>query len=330
MHSPTTSDAMSHKLRVLVAGAAGMVGSAVCRRLASRGCDLIPVTRRQADLLDRGQVDATMKQYPAVDCVVVAAARVGGIHANNTYPANFIFENLLIEANLIDSAYRAGIRKVVFLGSSCIYPRLAPQPMTESALLTGPLEPTNEAYAVAKIAGIKLCEAYNRQYGTDYRSLMPTNLYGPGDNFDSMNSHVIPALLRKFHDAKMRNAAFVNVWGSGRAMREFLHVDDLASAVQHFLEIPRDAFWSHVPPQESHINIGTGSEISIADLAHLIRRIVGFDGDILFDRGKPDGAPRKLLSTRRAEDLGWRASIALEQGLSDTYKWYVESLTSGS
>ena len=269
-----------------------------------------PVTRPEADLRRREAVDQLLS---GTDCtaMVVAAARVGGIRANDAYPADFLLDNLLIEANLIDGAFRHGIQQLVFLGSSCIYPRLADQPIREEALLTGSLEPTNEAYAIAKIAGIKLCESYNRQHGTDYRSLMPTNLYGPGDNFHPEDSHVIPALLRRFHEAKLTGAEQVTVWGSGRPYREFLHVDDLASAVLHTLTLPRDTFWQGVDSRCSHVNVGTGSDLTIRDLAELMRSVVGLEADLVFDPSLPDGTPRKLLDVGRMNALGWRASVCL-------------------
>jgi len=254
------------------------------------------------------------------EVVFLAAAKVGGIRANDRYPAEFIYQNLMIEANVVDAAYRIGVGRLLFLGSSCIYPRLAEQPMREDALLTGTLEPTNEPYAVAKIAGIKLCESYNRQYGTDFRSVMPTNLYGPGDNFDLADSHVIPALIRKFHEARVSGAAYVEVWGTGEARREFLHVDDMAAACVHVMGLPREIFAQHTQPMLSHINIGTGQDVTIRELAELVRDVVGFEGEILFDRSKPDGAPRKLLDVSRIRALGWEARIGLREGLEGTYR----------
>lgn len=310
--------------RVLVAGAAGMVGSAICRALRARDIAVVPATRADADLTSRVAVDELISQADA-DCVVVAAAKVGGIHANDTYPADFIYENLMIEANLIDGAYRAGINQLLFLGSSCIYPREAEQPMREEALLTGPLEPTNEPYAIAKIAGIKLCESYNRQHGTDYRSLMPTNLYGPGDNFHPENSHVIPALMRRFHEAKLTSAAEVVVWGSGRPRREFLHVDDLAAAAVHVISLPADRFWSEVDERNSHLNVGTGSDVSISELAEVLKDVIGLEGALVFDASMPDGTPRKLLEVSSLSGLGWKASVSLQDGLADTYRWFLSS-----
>ena len=259
-------------------------------------------------------------QQPAA--VVLAAARVGGIHANNSYPADFIAENLQIELNVIEGAHRAGVQRLLFLGSSCIYPRLAPQPMREDALLTGLLEPTNEPYAVAKIAGIKLCESFNRQHGRDYRSVMPTNLYGPGDNFHPEDSHVIPGLMRRFHEAAQRGDAEVVVWGSGTPMREFLHVDDMAAASVHVMNLPRDTWQAHTQPMLSHLNVGTGVDCSIRELAETVARVTGFRGRLVWDASKPDGAPRKLMDVSRLAALGWKASITLEEGLRDTYAWF--------
>jgi GDPmannose 4,6-dehydratase/GDP-L-fucose synthase len=253
----------------------------------------------------------------------VAAAKVGGIHANNTMPAEFIYENLMIECNLIDSAFHAGVERLLFLGSSCIYPRNAPQPMPEESLLTGTLEPTNEPYAIAKIAGIKLCESYNRQYGTDYRSAMPTNLYGPGDNFHQTNSHVLPALLRRFHEAKRAGSEEVVIWGTGTPKREFLHVDDMAAACVFLLNLPKDVYAVNTEPMLSHINVGTGSDVSIAGLARAIAQVTGFEGSISFDTTKPDGAPRKLLDVSRLTNMGWTAGVPLEEGIRQTYDWYL-------
>ncbi|RMD68918.1 MAG: GDP-L-fucose synthase, partial [Gammaproteobacteria bacterium] len=292
------------------------------RRLRALGFEnLVLRARSELDLTDQKAVDAFFAKEK-IDHVVLAAARVGGIWANNTYPADFIYQNLMIEANVIHSAFRHGVERLLFLGSSCIYPRLAPQPMKEEALLTGPLEPTNEPYAVAKIAGIKLCESYNRQHGTRYRSVMPTNLYGPGDNFDLETSHVIPALLRKFHEAKVRGEEQVVVWGTGRPRREFLHVDDLADACVHIMGLDDATYEAHTSPMCSHINVGTGKDISIAELAGLIREVVGFEGEIAFDPGKPDGTPRKLLDVSRLKALGWEARIGLREGLEDAYRWF--------
>jgi GDP-L-fucose synthase len=254
--------------------------------------------------------------------VVLAAAKVGGIHANNTYPAEFIYENLMVQANVIDAAHRTDVQRLLFLGSSCIYPRDAGQPMREEALLTGPLEPTNEPYAIAKIAGIKLCESYNRQYGRDYRSVMPTNLYGPGDNFHPENSHVIPALIRRFHEAVQSDDREVVIWGTGQPRREFLHVDDMASACVHVMELDPQTWHSPAQPMPSHVNIGTGQDCTIRELAEALARVTGFSGKLLFDAKRPDGTPRKKLDISRLADLGWRASIGLEEGLADAYAWF--------
>jgi GDP-L-fucose synthase len=258
-----------------------------------------------------------------VDQVYMAAAKVGGIHANNTLPAEFIYENLLMECNVIHAAHVAGVQKLLFLGSSCIYPKLAEQPMREDSLLTGTLEPTNEPYAIAKIAGIKLCESYNRQYGRDYRSVMPTNLYGPNDNFHPQNSHVIPALLRRFHDAVQAGDSEVVIWGSGTPMREFLHVDDMAAASVHVMNLPAETWQAHTQPMLSHINVGTGVDCTIRELAETVARVTGFKGRLTFDASKPDGTPRKLLDVSRLKSLGWEARIGLEDGLRDTYDWFV-------
>ena len=295
--------------KVWVAGHRGMVGSAVVRRLASESCDVVTAGRDTLDLRDQRAVFAWI-EAERPDLAIVAAARVGGIHANDTYPAEFLYDNLVIEANLIEGARRAGVAKVVFLGSSCIYPKLAPQPIPEDALLTGPLEPTNQWYAIAKIAGIKLGQAYRRQYGMDCVSAMPTNLYGPGDNYHLANSHVIPALLRKAHEARLAGNAELTVWGSGTPLREFLHVDDLADAV---------VFLARNYSQDAHINVGSGSEVTIRDLAELVCRVVGFEGALVWDASKPDGAPRKLMDSSRLAALGWTAQIGLEEGLRRTY-----------
>lgn len=315
--------------RIYVAGHRGMVGSALVRALRQRNerndrqdYQLVLRSHDELDLLDADQV-ADFFSSEAITTVYLAAARVGGIQANNLQPAQFIRENLLIEANVIHQAWRHRVNKLLFLGSSCIYPRLAPQPIPESALLDGPLEQTNEPYAVAKIAGIKLCESYNRQYGTDFRSLMPTNLYGPGDNFDLESSHVLPALLRKIHDAHHTNADEVIIWGSGTPMREFLHVDDLASACLRIMHIDRDQLATLTTPQCSHINVGSGEEISIADLAQLIASIIGYEGRLFFDRSKPDGTPRKLLDSSKINTLGWKASISLREGILRTYRHFL-------
>jgi GDP-L-fucose synthase len=311
--------------RIYVAGHRGMVGSAIVRALEARGCDnLITRTHAELDLTDQAAVRAFFEQERP-DAVYLAAAKVGGILANDTYPAEFIRDNLAIELNVIDGAWRAGVQRLLFLGSSCIYPRLAEQPMAEEALLTGTLEPTNEPYAIAKIAGIKLCESYNRQYGTHYRSVMPTNLYGPGDNFSLENSHVIPALLRKFHEAKESSSPDVSVWGTGNPRREFLHVDDMAAACIHVMELDDAVYEANTRPMLSHINVGTGTDVTIAELARLVGEVVGYDGEIVFDTSKPDGAPRKLLDTSRLAALGWSPGTALRDGLASTYRWFLDN-----
>jgi GDP-L-fucose synthase len=315
--------------RIYVAGHRGMVGAAILRQLMAQGVpeeDFVTRTHAELDLTDQAAVRGFFAEAQ-IDEVYLAAAKVGGIHANNTLPAEFIYENLMIEANIIDAAFRSGVKKLLFLGSSCIYPRLAPQPMREDALLTGPLEPTNEPYAIAKIAGIKLCESYNRQYGSshgiDYRSVMPTNLYGPGDNYDLENSHVIPALIRKFHEAKVNAASEVVVWGTGRPRREFLYVDDMATACVHVMQLPRNEYEKHTEPMLSHINVGFGEDVTIADLAQAVSDVVGFEGDIIFDTDRPDGAPQKLLDSTRLNSLGWRPQVGLEEGLQLAYVEYI-------
>jgi GDP-L-fucose synthase len=306
---------MDSNAKIFVAGHKGLVGSAIVRRLRAAGCNnLLLLERGALDLTKQSDVEACFAaQRP--EYVFDAAARVGGIHANNTYPAQFLRDNLAIQTNLIDSAYRHGTRKFLFLGSSCIYPKLAPQPMNEDCLLTGPLEPTNEWYAIAKIAGVKMCQAYRRQYGFNAIALMPTNLYGPGDNFDLQNSHVLPALLRKFHEAQRAGAPVVEVWGSGTPRREFLHVDDLADACL-FLMQHHDS--------EQLINVGWGEDVSIAELAGLIGKVVGYQGALRFDASKPDGTPRKLLDTTRLTALGWKPGIRLEVGIRSTYGWFLD------
>ncbi len=305
--------------KVYVAGHRGMVGSAIVRVLQRRGGDeIITRTHAELDLVDQAQVRAFFAaQKP--DKVVVAAAKVGGIHANNTYPAEFIYENLMIEANLVHEAWRAGVRELLLLGSSCIYPRMAPQPMREDALLTGTLESTNEPYAIAKIAGIKLCESYNRQYGTDYRSVMPTNLYGVGDNYHPENSHVIPALLRRFHEAKAAKAPEVVIWGTGKPRREFLYVDDMAEASVHVMDLDNATYRANTQPMLSHINVGSGEDITIAELAALIGKVLGYGGRISYDPTKPDGTPRKLMDVSRLRALGWAPRVGLEEGLGRAY-----------
>ena len=310
---------MSKEDRIFVAGHGGMVGSAIVRKLRETGyTNLITRTRTELDLVQQVAVRKFFESE-RVDQVYLAAAKVGGILANDTYPAEFIYQNLMIEANIIHEAWHAGVKRLLFLGSSCIYPRLAPQPMAESMLLTGVLEATNEPYAIAKIAGIKLCESYNRQYDTDYRSVMPTNLYGPGDNYHSENSHVIPGLLRRFHEAKQSAAPEVLIWGTGAPMREFLYVDDMAEACLHVMELNSEAYSRITQPMLSHVNIGTGEDLSIRDLATMIRDIVGYQGRISFDTSKPDGTPRKLMDVGRLHSLGWRAKIGLREGLALAY-----------
>ncbi|MBK0329297.1 GDP-L-fucose synthase [Rhodobacteraceae bacterium F11138] len=310
-------------MKIYVAGHRGMVGGAICRQLATRD-DVTLLTRTSAelDLTDQGAVrDFMAAERP--DRVILAAARVGGIVANDSYPAQFIYENLMIECNVIHQAYAAGVTKLLQLGSSCIYPRLATQPMAEDALLTGTLEPTNEPYAIAKIAGIKLCESYNRQYGTDYRSVMPTNLYGPGDNFHPENSHVLPALIRRFHAAVQEGADEVTIWGSGKPMREFLHVDDMAAASLFVMDLDDDIYARETQPMLSHINVGSGTDVTIRELAEIVARVTGFSGRLVFDATKPDGAPRKLMDVSRLARLGWSATIGLEQGIGETYQWFL-------
>lgn len=299
--------------RVFVAGHRGMVGSAVVRRLATESCEILTAPRSEVDLCGQSAVRGWMSRARP-QAVVVAAAKVGGILANDSCPADFLLENLQLQTNVISAAREIGVEKLVFLGSSCIYPRLAPQPIPEGALLTGPLEPTNEWYAIAKIAGIKLCQAIRRQHGCDFISVMPTNLYGPGDNFDLQSSHVVPALIRKAHEAKKSGARTLTIWGSGAPLREFMHVDDCADAIVFTLK--------HYSAEE-HINIGSGDECSILDLAHMIAEIVGFSGEIVLDRTKPDGAPRKLMDSTRLRALGWRPRIALQDGLKNAYAWYL-------
>lgn len=305
--------------RIYVAGHRGMVGSALLRRLAREDCEVITVDRAHLDLLDQQAVrEFLLDRRP--DAVILAAARVGGILANDSRPADFLHDNLVIETNVIAGAFRAGIGRLLFLGSSCIYPRLAPQPIPEAALLTGPLEPTNEWYAIAKIAGLKLCQAYRRQYGADYISAMPTNLYGPGDNYDLAGSHVIPALLRKAHEARARGEAALTIWGSGAPRREFLHVDDAADALVLLLR---------TYSAEEHVNVGSGEDVSIADLARLVAEAVGFEGEIRTDRAKPDGTPRKLLDVSRLFSTGWRPRYDLRTGLADAYRWFRQHLAAG-
>ena len=314
-------------IRVFVAGHAGMVGSAIIRNLAQDPkIKVITASRSELDLLNQQQ---TFEFFSSnnIDEVYLAAAKVGGIHANNIYPAEFIYENLMIESNVIHAAHQHNVDKLLFLGSSCIYPRLANQPIVESSLLTGELEKTNEPYAIAKIAGIKLCESYNRQYGRDYRSIMPTNLYGPGDNFHPENSHVIPAMIRRFHEAKVADDKEVVVWGTGNPKREFLHVDDMARASVHVMGLSAEQYSEVTLPMLSHVNVGTGIDCSIKELAQHISEVVGFEGEIKFDTSKPDGTPRKLLDVTRIKQLGWVAEKSLKEGLSDTYSWFLKNAT---
>ena len=311
--------------RIFVAGHRGMVGSAIVRQLAQRdNVELVLRTRDQLNLLDAGAVQ-TFFAAERIDQVYLAAAKVGGIVANNSYPADFIYENMMIESNIIHAAHLHNVNKLLFLGSSCIYPKHATQPIAESELLLGALEPTNEPYAIAKIAGIKLCESYNRQYGRDYRSVMPTNLYGPHDNFHPSNSHVIPALLRRFHEAREQNTPDVVVWGSGTPMREFLHVDDMAAASIHVMELAQEVLQEYTQPMLSHINVGTGVDCTIRELAQTIAQVVGYKGRVVFDASKPDGTPRKLLDVTRLHQLGWYHEISLEAGLASTYQWFLEN-----
>ena len=311
--------------RIYVAGHRGMVGSAICRQLAVRdSVELITATHGELELSDQTQGRQFFAENQ-IDRVYLAAARVGGIHANNTYPAEFIFDNLMVQCNVIDAAYRSGVKKLLFLGSSCIYPKMANQPISESELMQGALEPTNEPYAMAKIAGIKVCESYNRQYGVDYRSVMPTNLYGPFDNFHPENSHVIPAMMRRFHEATLQNLPEVVVWGTGKPMREFLHVDDMAAASVFVMELNSETYQQHTTPMQTHINVGTGIDCTIAELAFTMAEVVGYQGAVTFDTSKPDGTPRKLLNVDKLKGMGWQSSISLKEGLSDTYRWFVEN-----
>lgn len=311
--------------KIFLAGHRGMVGSAIARRLAARG-DVTLITRPHAELDLTDQVAVrTFMQAERPDAVILAAAKVGGIHANNTYPAEFIYRNLMIQNNVIHQAYEAGVERLLFLGSSCIYPRAASQPMREDALLTGVLEPTNEPYAIAKIAGIKLCESYNRQYGVDYRSVMPTNLFGPGDNFHPENSHVLPALLRRFDEAARAGEKEVVVWGSGAPKREFLYVDDMAEASLFVMNLPKAAYEANTQPMLSHINVGTGEDISIAQLAEAVARVTGFGGRIVYDSSKPDGTMRKLMDVSRLATMGWRVQTPFENALQATYRWYLDN-----
>jgi GDP-L-fucose synthase len=314
-----------HPMRIYVAGHRGMVGGAISRKLRERGVEVITRTHAELDLTDQAGVRAFFASEKP-DGVVLAAAKVGGIHANNTYPADFIYENLMIEANVVHQAYDAGVQRLLFLGSSCIYPRAVEQPMREDALLTGVLEPTNEPYAVAKIAGIKLCESYNRQYGTDYRSVMPTNLYGPGDNFHPENSHVMPALIRRFHEAAASGAEEVVIWGTGTPYREFLHVDDMAEASLFVFDVDKETYEANTEPMLSHINVGYGEDVTIGELAHFIAKVTGFTGKISFDSSKPDGTVRKLMDSGRLKKMGWKPSIELFDGINRTYRWFIANI----
>jgi len=310
--------------KIYVAGHRGMVGSSIVKQLNEAGYhNIVSRTHAELDLNDQAAVRDFMQQEQP-EQVILAAAKVGGIHANNEYPAEFIYQNLMMEANVVHQAWAVGCQKLLFLGSSCIYPKLATQPMQESALLTGVLEPTNEPYAIAKIAGIKLCESYNRQYGTDYRSVMPTNLYGENDNFHLENSHVIPAMIRKFHDAKTSLSPTVTLWGTGKAKREFLHVDDMASACLHVMSLSKERYQTSTEPMLSHLNIGTGEDVTIRQLAETIQKVVSYEGKITWDSSKPDGAPRKLMDTTKIKLLGWQPKITLDEGLAKTYRWFVE------
>lgn len=315
----------TNKTRIFVAGHRGMVGSAIARRLAAEPqVELVVRASSELDLTNQAAVSAFFAEE-RIDQVYLAAARVGGIRANDTYPAEFIYRNLMIEANVIHAAWEAGVKRLLALGSSCIYPKFAPQPIVEESLLSGELEPTNEPYAIAKIAAIKLCESYNRQYGVDYRSAMPTNLYGPGDNFHPLDSHVIPALIRRFHEAKVAGASSTVLWGSGNARREFLHVDDLAQACVIAMNVPREQYYSVATERCSHLNVGYGDDVTVRELAELIASVVGFEGRIEQDLDKPDGTPRKLMSSARMMSLGWQPKIDLKSGLASTYAWFLET-----
>jgi len=311
--------------KIYIAGHRGLVGSAIVRQLESRGfTNLLMRTHKELDLTNQAQVQNFFQQEKP-DYVILAAAKVGGIHANNAYPADFIYQNMMIEANIINSAYENKVKRLLFLGSTCIYPKAVKQPMREDAILTNVLEPTNEPYALAKIAGIKLCESYNRQHGTDFRSVMPTNLYGVNDNFHPENSHVIPALMRRFHEAKTNNDSEVVVWGTGNAMREFLYVDDMAAASLFVLELDEKTYQANTQLMLSHINVGTGKDVTIREMAETMKQVVGFEGELSFDTTKPDGAPRKLIDVSRLANIGWNYSVDLKDGLTKTYNWYLES-----
>jgi GDP-L-fucose synthase len=312
--------------RIYIAGHNGMVGSAIARQFFDKpGIELVTRSRIELDLSVQQDV-ADFFEDEHIDEVYLGAAKVGGIHANNTFPAEFIYDNLMVECNVVNSAWKSGVQKLLFLGSSCIYPRMATQPINETELMQGSLEPTNEPYALAKIAGIKLCESYNRQYGTDYRSVMPTNLYGPHDNYHPDNSHVIPALLRRFHEAKLSNADTISIWGTGSALREFLHVDDMARACIHVMDLPLDEYLAATDPRLTHINVGSGVDCSIAELVSSVCEVTNFKGEIVYDTSKPDGAPRKLMDSSKLTRLGWAPQYSLKQGLEDAYGWYVENI----
>ena len=316
-------------MKIYVAGHRGMVGGAIMRQLQARAAageaiDILTRTHAQLDLTNQ-QAVAEFMAAEKPDAVILAAAKVGGIIANSTYPAEFIYENMMMECNVVHQAYGAGVKRLLFLGSSCIYPKMADQPMREDALLTGVLEPTNEPYAIAKIAGIKLCESYNRQYGVDYRSVMPTNLYGPGDNFHPQNSHVVPAMIRRFHEAVQNNTPEVVIWGTGKPFREFLHVDDMAAASLFVMDLDGETYKANTKEMLSHINVGTGTDVSIGELAHLVAEVTGFKGKISFDTSKPDGTPRKLMDVSRLRDMGWVAKVGLKDGLENAYQWYLEN-----
>jgi GDP-L-fucose synthase len=311
--------------KIYIAGHRGLVGSAIVRQLEDRGfTNLLMRTHKELDLTNQAQVQSFFQQENP-DYVILAAAKVGGIHANNTYPADFIYQNMMIEANVINSAYENKVKQLLFLGSTCIYPKIVEQPMREDALLTDVLEPTNEPYALAKIAGIKLCESYNRQHGTDFRSVMPTNLYGINDNFHPESSHVIPALMRRFHEAKINNDPEVVVWGTGNAMREFLYVDDMAQASLFVLELDEETYQANTKSMLSHINVGTGKDVTIREMAETMKQVVGYKGKLTFDTTKPDGAPRKLIDITRLKRMGWIYNISLKEGLKETYKWYLKN-----
>ena len=312
--------------KIYIAGHGGLVGSAIVRQLDLRGfTNLLMRTHKELDLTNQAAVKSFFTQEKP-DYVILAAAKVGGIHANNTYPVDFIYQNMMIEANVINSAYENKVKRLLFLGSTCIYPKAVEQPMREDALLTDVLEPTNEPYALAKIAGIKLCESYNRQYGTDFRSVMPTNLYGINDNFHPENSHVIPALMRRFHEAKINNDTEVSVWGTGKSMREFLYVDDMAAASLFVIELDKDIYQTNTKPMLSHINVGTGVDVTIREIAEIMKQVVGFTGKLIFDTTKPDGTPRKLIDVSRLSNMGWNYNIDLKEGLATTYEWYLNEI----